>query len=192
MSLPKWITNVQHIAVSDINRYGFTAYNIANKIKCAVEQIKAEEVLLFSDDYYLTHVINAKNISYFNKGKLIESIAKRKSHDSYTCTLDNTLMYLMDAGSTKKDCDLHYPIRIIKKKLLSSMPDTWPVHGYSIRSLYVNINNISTEFLEDNKINKASEFNLDLRFFSTTDTQINKDMKALFERLYSTKSKYEL
>lgn len=190
-SLPKWITNVKHVISSDVQRYGYTAMNIFTKIKHALDDTQDENVLLLSDDYFLTCDINTKNISYYNKGDIDASYQQRDANEPYSQTLVNTYSYLFRRMSTTHDCDLHYPIIINKEKLLSIIPDTWNVHGYSIRSLYVNLNNIPTTFMKDNKISKAKEFKPEMKFFSTTDTQIDKDMKELFERLYPNKSIYE-
>lgn len=188
---PSWLRRAFHIPEVDQTEKSAKERNIFRKLmKAAYSPLISDDFLYFNDDHFLLAPWVEK---YYHKGSLADSV--RFASSLHAMTLANTLAFLGGGWNF----DMHCPITFNKKKFYSAVNSApWYVpHGYGIKSVYCNLNEIEGEYYPDLKIHQANNyFKLceqlnERRFFSTIDTAMNQDMITVLESRYPNKSVYE-
>ncbi len=162
---------------------------------CRIREV-SDDFVMFNDDHFLLREID--RIPYWYDGTVEEIAAYRRYRDGYTKALQNTHRYLISYGLPTRYFDVHTPIVYNKEKFLKLEDMDWEVaYGYTIKSLYCNMNKISGEYLPDCKLN-VDEGTDQMRrklqgrpVFSVGDGSFPNSGRLLKE-LYPDKSKWEI
>lgn len=190
---PSWLRSAFHLPEHDQKGWSAKERNIFRKLLKAVgSRLVSDDFLYFNDDMFLLAPWKG---DYYFKGTLADSFAGLSDSNYHKRTIANTLAYL--GGGY--DYDGHAPIEMNKQKFLETVNNaSWFIpHGYGIKSLYCNLNEIEGQYYPDLKIHQACNyFSLsnqlqNRRYFSTTDGVTNSDMEHMWEMLYPNKSVYE-
>lgn len=199
--LPLWLTGVVHIPCNDVPGHWNRDKNIYSKIIAGCDDDRLSDDFLFmNDDHFLLKDIVIGDFPFFHQGLLEDKIDRMNSAIPYRKVLKNTVEYLKRYGFESFDFDIHCPIiynRVLFKNMLPVNWD-WPPYGYSIKSMYCNINTISGIESVDLKVSDKSErgtiYNSlkERSFFSIGDKCLHGDMKQVLEEIYPKNSKYEL
>lgn len=196
--LPKWITGVNHLGVSDDPDPRFKEFNIHRKIKSAcINRGISEDMLMINDDHFLLEEIDATSYPFYYKGTVTDSWIKNRS--DYRKTMNHTRRYLMDRGFDDKNFDTHTPIIYNKKKYLTSFNEiNWGTPwGYGIKTLYCSVNRIKGEYMPDLKLKKkhtyeeVKELTKGRHVVSCTDVPMKYGLADYLEELFPEKSIYE-
>lgn len=198
---PSFVTNVCHIG----NNRMFSQFhenNICEKTIFACSHTGLSDNFLFwNDDFFLTKEIDAETYPYYQCGDLNDLLETRiHQGDGYRQSILNTITALQRRGKRTLNYDLHCPIIYNKAKFIEIMQDVdWSVsNGYVIKSLYANMVGVENQFMSDNKINsditdKEFEKIISTRhIFSIGERGLTDELKGRIEKLYPTKSKFEL
>lgn len=196
---PHWIQNVIHIEATDIDDIKWKQWNIYNKVNiaCADERV-SDDFLFMNDDHILFSNFNTWTFPNYIKEDLEVFVERNENDDIYRTTLQNTIDYLQPRGYKINNYDNHSPI-IYNKGLFSKLGDVdWgKEHGYGIKSLYGNINDLDHVFRTDLRIGHEGQNKARIRattadkiMFSLPPTISNEMKECLFE-MFPNKSKHE-
>jgi hypothetical protein len=199
--LPKWATNVIHIAAKDEVGVQNRSKNIFNKIMLAVADNRVTDDFLFmNDDHFLKHDFVANEFPYhYREHDMIETVNRIKKLEWWKSLVTNTRDYLIANGKPVKMFDTHCPIVFNRNKFRELENVDWSKpNGYGIKSLYANIHLIQGTYYPDRKLSPSdeNEHNLlqklkNVLYFSTPPL-IPAAQKKIITQLYPKKSKYEL
>lgn len=186
---PDWLCNIIHIPCPD---QGDKTYdkerNIFGKIlaACADERV-TDNFLFMNDDHYLLQGYEAAWFPFFYHGRL----SGKMTVTDYKHTVRNTLELLR---ADPPYADIHCPIVYNKRAFGALTRHDWSVQfGYCIKTLYchkyISINDMIE--MKDCKQDDRPK-NIDGRpWFSIGDKAFYWDVRALLQKLYPLKSKYE-
>lgn len=191
---PAWIKNHIHINFADVSGNEFKALNIYSKIAhaCTDKRISDNFFCIADDVFLLDNYIN----DYSHCGLLSEAIQKYDDRQNYKKVLRNTANVLSNDAVNIG----HGPIVYNKELFIRSAGSVnWKQNwGYACKVLYVNMNNLATDFKQDIKINTQRKYfslNYELLYedyFSINDGGINSDLMTILDELFPDKSQFEI
>lgn len=193
------LTGLNYIECKDDKGSKFKERNIYRKIlsACNDERV-SDNFICTNDDIYLTKEFNADSLPFYNKGELINTMAKNTG--DYRKSLNHTRKLLIKMENTTLDYDTHFPILYNKEQFCTFVSEdtNWNQNfGYVIKSLYCNRLGVKGEYGGDCKIQTKMTYEEivnkigDKLFFSTSDGCMNEDMIKYLNELYPQPSKYE-
>lgn len=174
--------------------------NIYRKILAACKDERVSEEFCFcNDDQMILKDFDLNNLPFYHKNNLEGTMENNKG--DYRKSLNHTRKYLLSKGKETWDYDTHFPIVYNKQKFI----DTFAMEGinwdqpfgYTIKSIYCNINSVEGEFGGDCKIHSKMNYEEiekkvgNKSFFSTSDGSINEDMIRFLNDKFPTPSQYE-
>jgi len=194
------LRGLKYVSCQDERQNKYKERNIYRKIIKAIDSpLVSDDFLVTNDDIYLTQPFDLKNLPFFHKGELENTM--QKNAGDYRKSLNHTRKHLMIQGKATLDFDTHFPIMYNKSKFIDTFAKAdlnWDQpFGYVIKSLYCNLNGIEGEFGADCKIHSKLTYEeiqkkIEGRtFFSTSDGCMNDAMIRTLEKLYGEPSKYE-
>lgn len=186
-----------HIPYADIHKN--KARNIKDKIYsiCQLDAV-SDNFMLFNDDYFLNQDIDATNYPYYHKCKLQETMLIQRNE--YSRHVSPTFDILRSQGFRTWNYDVHKPIIYNKRLFMETMDkyDWEREYGFIIRSLYCNTLKVDGAYKKDGKAGWAMPVERWVRFteeidcFSIDDCSVNEHFKTFIDKLFPTKSRFEL
>jgi hypothetical protein len=193
-SKPSWYSGDYIEVPQDMGKYDNAIRNL--KAVCMTKEISPNFVLM-NDDFFI--IKKTPTIKYFHGGLLLkkaEAYMDLTPSSLYVKKLEATIYQLLKDGIEKPlDYDLHIPMKMNKKKLVSCLEDRkllW-------RSLYGNRYMVGGKEIGDVKVypsgplaSRSYDINsLDSNYLSSSNNSFELLKKNILENKFFTKSIYE-
>jgi len=209
---PQWLSDeVIKIPCDDINKDTIhptqKAQNIANKLLYAVDNSDiGSEFLVSMDDHFYTKDVDFNEYPYYVKytnSPFLPEVKTPKMNE-YTKWLVDCKNRLDELGLPTFHFTLHRNMRIsrdaidgCRQIIDENMKNFYPFEAFVLINNYAFLNGLcSPEFVEDVRINKASEWWKSnpkySNVFSTASFDLKSGLYTLMDGLYTKKSKYEI
>ncbi|MFW5831564.1 MAG: hypothetical protein ACOCVA_04885 [Prolixibacteraceae bacterium] len=201
--LPGFLKNVIHIPAKDIFEPGKNADgNIITKVLAACNHPDLSDDFLFiNDDHLVIKPINVENVPPLHKGDMTTFPPKYWKLNHWRGRLERTMKILQKRGLSTLHFDCHTPILFNKHRFpeIVKQFDYQNDIGYTMKSLYGNVEYPDGPFLTDQKKTVFKNYSLeDLKtrlsaptFMSFNDDGLNKPLKWWLISNFPSKSKYE-
>lgn len=184
-----------------IHQTGDKFKNTHNNLKfiCNDERL-SDDFILMNDDFFILKPIkdpvNELNLCRGTIREVLNDLVNRHGEYSpYMASMRQTMIYLQDLGYKEPlSYELHTPIVLNKKKFLEafSAPYIQSVSPGQQRSLYGNMFLTGSTKIKDVKVYRDFETELGSdKFLSTEDSSWNL-VKPQLEKLFPSKSKFEI
>lgn len=192
---PNFIKNVINIPFNQSKNDDDKQKNILNKIiYCLNMDEISENILFINDEHFLLSNFDSINFPNYQDGNLEKQVFK----NPYTFTINNTIRFLESKNSEIKNFDIHTPIIYNKKKFKEVFESIQlPRFGYGIKSIYGNLAQIKSEYMEDCKIShalskeEAEEICKYRKIVSCSDVAIKTGLGEHLKEMFPKKSKFE-
>ena len=191
-------TKVQAIR---LNQTGDKFKNTQNNLKFACEYVGiSEDFILMNDDFFILKPIkdpvNELNLCRGTIQYVLDELVKRHGQDSpYMASMRQTMVYLQDLGYKEPlSYELHTPLVINKKKFLEvfSAPYIKSIKPGQQRSLYGNMFLRNSQKIKDVKVYRDFKTELGSDKFLSTEDNSWPIVKPKLEKLFPSKSEYEI
>jgi hypothetical protein len=150
--LPSWALSEKITLIKADDPYGNKLRNAIHKITLACKDEKvSDNFILMNDDFFFLK--KTEKIEYFNKGKLAVSKRDHSTKGGYYYRAICSTLDMLRAGGVKDpvDYEVHYPIIFNKQKFLKMAAGITET-DYLFRSVYCNLNNITSKYRADVKV----------------------------------------
>lgn len=196
---PEWVGNIIHIQADDTGRS--RPEMIMRKIlKACQEPGLSDNFLFLNDDFFFLQPAEAETMPYLYDCTLAEAIEKKRKGGPYKQALANTQHVLGCNRKPGLHYDIHTPVIYNKREFPRVMNSyNWDRFGMVVKSLYCNSVGVQEEQYPDCKIDQPCETEGQLKalipdrmLFSVGDNAVNDVFKNYIQKLFPTKSKFEL
>lgn len=201
--LPPFLKNVIHVPAKDIFEPGINADgNIITKVLAACNHPDLSDDFLFiNDDHLVIEPINVEDMPPLHKGDMTTFPEKYWKLNFWRKRLKRTMEVLLDRGLSTLHFDCHTPILFNKHRFpeIVKQFDYQNDIGYTMKSLYGNVEYPDGPFLTDQKKTVFKKYSLEnLRsrlsgptFMSFNDEGLFKPLKWWLIENFPSKSRYE-
>lgn len=186
-----------HIPVADLSK--FPAVNIKNKVLAACNSKQVSNSFLYlHDDHFFTEPFSVDKFPNYCSGTIPEYLQKANKFGHYTKVIHNTLAALQAKGLTETFFNVHGPMVLNKRKVisLSKQFDFNVPFGLAIKSIYGNACKVETIERKDCKFHwpkYRSEIMKQIKGFTffSTGNAISQDLRDMFKNWFPNKSRWE-
>lgn len=197
--LPEFVQHINHIPLADASAYNREKNMFDKIIRACLEPRISDDFFFLNDDHFMLHDFRLDDFPNYHRGYIEPAFRLRPPGDAYRVSLKNTWEELKAAGKNTLHFDGHCPIVFNKEKFLQLQQYNWTrQYGFVIKSLYGNTFDIPPTYMDDCKIaGKLTVMDIVATIwgrpvFSIGDESLNPEMKALLNKLYHEKSRWEL
>lgn len=186
---PSFVTNVIHTPADDI---GCRMINHWWKVTQTILNTDiSDDFILMYDDIFFTREITLSDYPPYNRGELMDH---NTGTSAYRRNLEESRKWLSDRGYTTLDFELHIPMIYNREKFLK-LKEFYESYikrdiAPAVRSMYGNINKVSTKYREDLKLRGKDNNIGNYECFSTSDESFKYLLDFLKEN-FTERSKYE-
>lgn len=174
---PDWFTGF-HVEHKDYP-VDQIAQNIRDKT-IAGAKYTSGQFIFANDDHFLLAPVSQPT---HNKGLLSECVANRNPNGSYTKLLQNTINLYGDVPNV----DTHCPMIMTTEGVERTAFD-WPKWGLGFKTVYAQVNNLSSVYHPDNKTYDVAKVDLSQPYFSTAAGCLN---LQLLKKIFTKPSPFE-